>query len=152
MSRHPWPKLIILLKPLLKKSDVKSDSESVPLKSPEKHEENDDSDSMSVDISDKEENDGVKIDQSIDIVNIEDMDSDDEPISKRLAPGISKSLKSRKWKVVESTSKSPKVPKKSTSVGPAKRWSKVITPVTKKRSLKRKEVPSSSSDSKYDVE
>ncbi|XP_050896478.1 uncharacterized protein LOC127103258 [Lathyrus oleraceus] len=136
----------------LEKSDGKSDSESVPIKSPEKYEEKDDYDSMFVDISDKEENSGVKKDQSTDIVNVDYLDSDDEPIGKRLAPGIVKRLKSRKGKVVESTSKSPKAPKKSRSVGPSKGWSKVVTPATKKRSLKRKEVPSSSSDSDFDVE
>lgn len=107
---------------------------------------------MFVDLSNKEENFGVKNDQSIDIVMVYDLDSDDEPIGKRLVPRMAKRLKSRKGKVVESTSKPPKAPKKSTSVGPAKGWSKVITPDTKKRSLKRKKVPYSSSDSNVDVE
>jgi len=31
--------------------------------------------------------------------------------------------------------------KKNVGVGPAKEWSKVMTPATKKRSLKRKEIP-----------
>lgn len=135
----------------LEKSDGKSDSESVPVKSPEKSEEKDDSDSMFINVYDKEENVGVKKDQSTDIVNVEDLDFDDDPIGKRLAQGVAKRLKSRNGKGVESIRKPPNIPKKSTSVGPAKRWSKVITPATKKRSLKRKEVPSNSSDSEYDV-
>ena len=80
------------------------------------------------------------------------MDFDDEPIGKRLAPGTTKRLKNIKRKVVESTRKYPKAPKKSTSVGPAERQSKVVTPATKKRYLKRKEVPYSSSDFDFDVE
>ncbi|XP_050889941.1 uncharacterized protein LOC127095271 [Lathyrus oleraceus] len=40
----------------LEKFDGKSNSEFVPIKSPEKSEENNDSDSMSIDMSDKEEN------------------------------------------------------------------------------------------------
>ncbi|XP_050889545.1 uncharacterized protein LOC127094811 [Lathyrus oleraceus] len=136
----------------LEKSDGKSDCESVPIKSPEKYEEKDDSDSMYVDMSDKEEKSGVKKDQSTSIINIDDQDSDDEPIGKRMAPGMAKRLKSRKGKVVESTSKPPKAPKKSKSVGPTKGWSKVVTLTMKKSSLKRKKVPSSSSDSEYDIE
>ncbi|XP_050889927.1 uncharacterized protein LOC127095256 [Lathyrus oleraceus] len=120
----------------LEKSDGKYDSEFVPIKSLEKSEEKDDSDSMSVDMSDKEENFGVKKDQSTNIVNVDDLDSNDDPIGK----------------VVKSTSKPPKALKKSTSVGPAKGWRKVVTPATKKISLKRKEVPYSYIDSEYDVE
>lgn len=71
-------------------------------------------------MSDKEENLGVKKGQYIDIVNIDDLDSDDEPIGKRLTPGIAKGLKNRKGKDIESTSKSLKAPKKSTSIGHAK--------------------------------
>lgn len=104
----------------LEKSDGKSDSESIPIKFPKKSKEKDNSDSMSIDMSGKEENYGVKKDQSIDIVNIDDMDSDDEPIGKILALGVAKRLKSRKGKVVESTRKPPKAPKNSISVGPAK--------------------------------
>lgn len=74
----------------LEKFDGKSDSEFVSIKSPEKYEENDDSDSMSIDMSDKEENYGVKKDQSTYIVNVDDLDSDDEPLGKRLASWIDK--------------------------------------------------------------
>ncbi|KAI5442861.1 hypothetical protein KIW84_011766 [Lathyrus oleraceus] len=63
------------------KSDGKYDNESVPVKSLEKSEEKDDSGSMSVDISDKEDNVGAKKDQYTSIVNVEDVDSDDEPIA-----------------------------------------------------------------------
>ncbi|XP_050896553.1 uncharacterized protein LOC127103331 [Lathyrus oleraceus] len=103
----------------LEKSYGKYDSESVSIKSSEKSIKKDDYDSMSVDTSEKEENDGVKKDQSTNFVNVDDLDSDDEPIGRRLAPEITKRLKSRKWKFVESTSKSPKAPKKSTSVNPS---------------------------------
>ncbi|XP_050915165.1 uncharacterized protein LOC127130144 [Lathyrus oleraceus] len=140
------------IKTSLEKSDGNSDSEFVPIKSPEKSEEKGDSDIMFVDMSNKEENSGVKKDQSTDIVNVDDPDSNDEPTGKRLTLRITKRLKSRKGKVVESTRKPTKAPKKSTSVGSAKGWNKVVTPSTKKRSLKRKEVPFSSSDSDFDVE
>ncbi|XP_050889928.1 uncharacterized protein LOC127095257 [Lathyrus oleraceus] len=86
----------------LEKSDGKFDSEFVPIKSFERSEEKDDSDSM----SDKEENYGVKKDQSTNIINVDGMDSNDEPIGKRLPP---------------------KAPKKSTSVGSATEWIKVKT-------------------------
>lgn len=66
------------------------------------------------------------------------MNSDDEPIGKILAPGIAKRLKNKKGKYVESSSKPYKFLKRSTSVGPTKWWRKVVTPATKKRSLKRK--------------
>ncbi|XP_050917850.1 uncharacterized protein LOC127135075 [Lathyrus oleraceus] len=108
----------------LEKYDGKSDSESFSIKSPKNSDEKDDFDIMFVDMSDKD----------------------------RLAPGIAKRLKNRKGKVVESTRKPPKATKTSQSVGPAKGWSKVVTSATKKISIKRKEVPSSSSDSEYDVE
>ncbi|XP_050916657.1 uncharacterized mitochondrial protein AtMg00810-like [Lathyrus oleraceus] len=70
-----------------------------------------------------------------------DLDSDDEPIGKKLAPGIAKRLKNRKGKVIVSTTKLSNASKKSVGVGPAKEWSKVVTPATKKRSMKRKEMP-----------
>lgn len=81
--------------------------------------------------------------QSTDIVNINDLDSDDEPIGKKLAPGIAKRLNNRKGKVIVSATK------KSVSVGPVEEWSKVVTPATKKRFMKRKEMPSI--ESEYDV-
>lgn len=46
----------------------------------------------------KEENTGVNIAQFIDVVNMEELDSDDELIGKRLAPGILKFLKNMKGK------------------------------------------------------
>lgn len=125
---------------------------NVSTQSPKKLEEKNDSYGMSGDFSDKEENSGEKKDQSTDMVNIDDLDSDDKPIGKRLAPGITKRLKRRKQKTVNPSSKPSKYLKRSTSVGPTKGWSKVVTPITKKRSLKRKEVPSDSSDSDCDVE
>ncbi|KAI5415542.1 hypothetical protein KIW84_040822 [Lathyrus oleraceus] len=67
----------------------KSDG-NVSTKSPKKSEEKDDSDGMYGDLSDKEENFSQKKDQSTYIVNVDDLDFDDEPISKRLDPGIDK--------------------------------------------------------------
>ncbi|XP_050919117.1 uncharacterized protein LOC127136624 [Lathyrus oleraceus] len=93
---------------------------NVSTQSYEKSEDKEDSDGKSSYLADKEENSIEKKDQSPDIVNINDLDSDDEPIGKRLAPRISKS--------------------------------KVVTPVSKKKSLKRKEAPSESSESDHDVE
>ncbi|KAI5408008.1 hypothetical protein KIW84_054024 [Lathyrus oleraceus] len=101
----------------------KSDG-NVSTQSPEKSEEKDDSDGTFGDLSDKEENSVEKKDQSTDIENIDDLDSDDEPIGKILSPGISKRLKRRKGKAVESSSKPSKSLKRSTSVGPTKGWSK----------------------------
>lgn len=129
----------------------KSD-ENVSTQSPEKSEEKDDSDGMLGDLSNKEENSGDKKDQYTNIVNVDDLDSNDEPIGKRLAPGIAKRLKNRKGKAFESSSKPSKSLKRSTSVGPTKGWGKVVTHVSKKRSLKRKEVPSGSSESDCNVE
>ncbi|XP_050875920.1 uncharacterized protein LOC127079579 [Lathyrus oleraceus] len=91
-------------------------------------EDKEDFDGMSSDLADKEENFVEKKDQSTYIVNIYDMDSDDEPISKRLAPGITKRLKNRKG------------------------WRKVVTPISKKKPPKRKEVLYGSSESDHDVE
>lgn len=146
-------------------SHGESDNEFVPIESLEKSQEDvseaelvggekDDSNDESMyvegnkDLSnkeDKEENTGVKMYQSTDIINIDDLDSNDEPIRKKLAPGIAKRLKNMKEKVVMSASKPSKASKKNVGVGPAKGWRKFVTPTTKKRSLKRKEVPSSKS-------
>ncbi|XP_050890873.1 uncharacterized protein LOC127096332 [Lathyrus oleraceus] len=104
-------------------------------RSPEKSEEKDDFDGMSSDLVDKEENSVEKKDQSTDIMNIYDMDSDDDPIGKRLAPRIAKRLKNRKVKAVESYNMPSKSLRRRTSVGPTKGWSKVVTPISKKKSL-----------------
>lgn len=161
------------------KSHGESDNESVPIESPEKSQEDvsdknsqedvsedelvggekgdSDDESMSFegekdmsDKEDKEESVGVKKYWSTNIVNIDNLDFDDDPIGNKLAPSIDKRLNNRKWKVVVSSSKPSKASKKSVGVGPVKGWSKVLTPATKKRSLKRKEVPLSEPD--YDVE
>ncbi|XP_050916813.1 uncharacterized protein LOC127131986 [Lathyrus oleraceus] len=87
--------------------------------------------------------------QSTNIVNIEELDSDDVPIGQRLAPGIAKRLKNKKGQVVGSSSTPSKSVRKKTSIGPNKRWSKAATLVSKKKSLKRKEVPF---ESNHDVE
>ncbi|KAL5187072.1 hypothetical protein HKD37_05G012812 [Glycine soja] len=62
-----------------------------------------------------------------DLIDLEEVESDEEPIANKLAPGIAERLQSRKGKT------------------PITRWSKVAIP-----SKKRKEI--SSSDSDYDVE
>ncbi|XP_050902649.1 uncharacterized protein LOC127114961 [Lathyrus oleraceus] len=107
---------------------------------------------MTSDLAYKDENSIEEKDQSNDIVNIKDLDSDDVPIGQRLAPGIAKGLKNRKGQAIESSSTPSKSPRKRASVGPTKRWRKVVTPVSMKKSLKRKEVPSESSDSDHDAE
>lgn len=50
-------------------------------------------------------------------MNIYDLDSDDEPIGKILAPGIAKRLKNRKGKAVESSNTPSKSLRRRTSVG-----------------------------------
>lgn len=82
---------------------------------------------------------------STNIVNIDDLDSDDEPIRKRLTPSIAKRLRNRTGKDVASASKPSKDPKKSVDVGLVKGWSKVVA-----HTKKRNEEPLS--DSEYDVE
>ncbi|XP_050890997.1 uncharacterized protein LOC127096476 [Lathyrus oleraceus] len=67
------------------------------------------------------------VDQPTDIVNIEELDSDDVYIGKRLALGISKRLKNRKGQVVGSSNTPSKSVRNKTSVGPTKRWGKVVT-------------------------
>ncbi|XP_050916693.1 uncharacterized protein LOC127131842 [Lathyrus oleraceus] len=122
------------------------------LLSPEKSKDKEESDEMSSDLADKEENLIEKKDQSTNIVNIEDLNSDDIPISQRLAPGIAKRLKNIKGQAIESSNMPSKSLRRRTSVGPTKKWSKVVTHVSKKKSLKRKEVPSESSEFVHDVE
>lgn len=80
------------------------------------------------------------------------MDSDDVPIKQSLAPSIAKRLKNRKGQVVGSSSTPSKSVRKKASVGPTKRLSNVVTPTPKKKSMKRKEVPSESSEFDQDVE
>ncbi|KAI5397160.1 hypothetical protein KIW84_063112 [Lathyrus oleraceus] len=82
---------------------------------------------MTGDLDDKDENTVKKKDQSTDIVNIEDMDFDDVPIGQRLTPGITKRLKNRKGQAIESSSTHSKSLRKRASVGPTKRWSKVLS-------------------------
>ena len=83
-----------------------------------------------------------------DFIDLEDVESDEEPIAKKLAPGIAERLQNRKGKTVVTRSTRIKTvaQKKSTPVTPTtSRWSKVEIP-----SRKRKEI--SSSDSDEDVE
>lgn len=96
-------------------------------------------------LSEEKDISGVKKDKYINIVNVDDLNSDDEPIEKRLAPSIAKRLRNRTGKDVASTSKPSKAPKKSFVVIPAKGWSKVVAPAKKM-----KEAPSS--DSEYNIE
>lgn len=97
------------------------------------------------------EKDKNLVNQTTDIVNIEELDFDDVPTGQRLAPGKAKRLENRKGQVVGSSITPSKYVKNKASVSPIKRWSKVVTPVSKKKSLKRKEVPSESSESDHDV-
>ncbi|XP_050886712.1 uncharacterized protein LOC127091990 [Lathyrus oleraceus] len=131
----------------LDKSDV-----NVSTLSPEKLKDKEESDGMSGDLADKEENSLEKKDQSTNIVNIEDLDYDDVPIGQRLAPGIAKRLKNTKGQAIKSSNTPSKSLKRRTNVDPTKIWSKVVTPVSNKKSLKRKEFPSESSESDHDVE
>ncbi|XP_050876793.1 uncharacterized protein LOC127080517 [Lathyrus oleraceus] len=78
------------------------------------------------------------VDQPTYLVNIEDLDSDDVPIGK--------------GQVVRSSNTPSKSIRKKTSVGPTKRWSKVVNPTPKEKSLKRKDVPSKYSESDQDIE
>ncbi|KAI5386666.1 hypothetical protein KIW84_072988 [Lathyrus oleraceus] len=88
--------------------------------------------------------DNNPVDQPTDIGNNEELDSDDGPIGQRLAPSISKRLKNRKGQVVGSSNTPSKSVRKKANIGPTKRWSKVVTSTPKKKSLKRKEVPTES--------
>ncbi|XP_050876888.1 uncharacterized protein LOC127080618 [Lathyrus oleraceus] len=120
--------------------------------SPEKSKDKEESDGMPGGLDDKEGNSIDKNDQSTNIVNIEDLDSIHVPIVQRPAPGIAKRLKNKKGQAIESSSTPSKSLRRRTSVVPTKRQSKVITPVSQKKSLKRKEIPSESSESDHDVE
>jgi len=98
-----------------------------------------------------EEDGGVNKYQAVDeIVNLDHLNSNDEPIGRRLTSGIAKRLKKRKGKAISNESQPSKATKKSVVLGPTKGWSKVNALTTKKKSLKRNEVPMSDSD--YDVE
>ncbi|KAH1210131.1 hypothetical protein GmHk_15G044510 [Glycine max] len=83
-----------------------------------------------------------------DFIDLEEVESDEEPIAKKLAPGIAERLQSRKGKtpITRSGRIKTTAQKKSTPITPTtSRWSKVAIP-----SKKRKEI--SSSDSDDDVE
>ncbi|KAH1266184.1 hypothetical protein GmHk_01G001730 [Glycine max] len=85
-----------------------------------------------------------------DLIDLEEVESDEEPIANRLAPGIAERLQSRKGKTPIKRSGRIKnmAQKKSTPITPAtSRRSKVAIP-----SKKRKEISFSSSDSDDDVE
>ncbi|KAL5124521.1 hypothetical protein HKD37_02G004904 [Glycine soja] len=83
-----------------------------------------------------------------DLIDLEEVESDEEPIANKLAPGIAERLQSRKGKtpITRSGRIKTMAQKKSTPITPTtSRWSKVAIP-----SKKRKEI--SSSDSDDDVE
>ncbi|KAH1193973.1 hypothetical protein GmHk_19G054877 [Glycine max] len=85
-----------------------------------------------------------------DLIDLEEVESDEEPIANRLAPGIAERLQSRKGKTPIKRSGRIKTmaQKKSAPITPAtSRRSKVAIP-----SKKRKEISFSSSDSDDDVE
>ena len=125
---------------------------NAPTLSPEKSQDKERSGEMTNDLGDQDKNLVEKNDQPTDIVNVEELDSDDVPIGQRLAPGIAKRLKKIKGQVVESSSTPSISVRNKASVGPTKTWSKVVTPVSKKKSLKRKEVTSESNEFDHDVE
>ncbi|XP_050920099.1 uncharacterized protein LOC127137709 [Lathyrus oleraceus] len=94
------------------------------------------------------------------VVNVDDLTSDEEPLTKIVTLGIAKRLQRRKGKVVmfeDSPSKEIKrkyggmkrTPSRSSKgkshVGPARSWSKVVTPTRKRKVV-------SSSDSEFEVE
>ncbi|XP_050920169.1 uncharacterized protein LOC127137791 [Lathyrus oleraceus] len=124
---------------------------NVPTPSPEQSKDKERSEEMTGDLGDKDKNPIEKNDQPTDIVNIEELGSDDVPIGQRLDPGIAKRLKNKKGQAIESSSTPSKSIRKRASVGPTKRWSKMVTPVSKNKSLKRKESPYESSESNHDV-
>ncbi|MCI14385.1 envelope-like protein, partial [Trifolium medium] len=106
----------------------------------------DEEESMSVDKT-------VSADKNVpdEIVDVDDCDSIDQPLQKSFGGSIAKRLRNRKGNDVPSTSVPPKTTKKTTDVGPKKGWNKVVAPAEKKKkTLKRKEVPTSDSD--YNVE
>ncbi|XP_050897704.1 uncharacterized protein LOC127104565 [Lathyrus oleraceus] len=107
---------------------------------------------MTGDLADKDKNPIEKNDQPTDIVNIEELDSDDVPIGQRMALGIAKRLKNIKGQAIEYSSTPSKSIRKRASGSTTKRWSKVVTPASKKKPLKRKEVPYDSSEYNHDVE
>lgn len=85
---------------------------------------------------------GEKKDVDQNIVNIKECGSDDEPISKILANGIFKRLGNRKDNTTETLSQ--KMSRKELL------WSKVLSPSSKKKNLKRKNA--NSSDYEFDVD
>ncbi|KAI5391100.1 hypothetical protein KIW84_076095 [Lathyrus oleraceus] len=106
---------------------------------------------MTGDLADKDKNPIEKNDQPTDIVNIEELDSDDVPIGQRMALGIAKRLKNIKGQAIEYSSTPSKSIRKRASGSTTKRWSKVVTPASKKKPLKRKEVPYDSSEYNHDA-
>ncbi|XP_050887278.1 uncharacterized protein LOC127092446 [Lathyrus oleraceus] len=117
--------------------------------SPEKSQDKERSEDILNELGNKDKN---LVDQPTYIINIEELDSDDVSIGQRLAPGIAKRLKNRKDQAVGSSNTPSKFVRKKDNVGPTKSWSKVVTPTLKKKSLKRKEVPTESSEFDQDVE
>ncbi|XP_050878028.1 uncharacterized protein LOC127081846 [Lathyrus oleraceus] len=94
------------------------------------------------------------------VVNVDQLTSDEEPLTNIVTPGIAKRLQRRKGKVVvfeDSPSKEIKrksgglksTPSRSSigksHIGPTRSWSKVVTPTRKRKVI-------SSSDSKFEVE
>ncbi|KAH1239295.1 hypothetical protein GmHk_08G023766 [Glycine max] len=85
-----------------------------------------------------------------DLIDLEDVESDEEPIANKLAPGIAERLQSRKGKtpITRSGRIKTMAQKKSTPITPTtSRWSKVAIP-----SKKRKEISSSDSDSDVELD
>ena len=96
-------------------------------------------------MSGEEENPGIRKEKSIVIVNVIKLGSNEELVTKNLAPGIAKRLKNKRGKVMMNEGTPSKTAKKKFIVGPTKSWSKLVDPTRN-----RKEISSSESD--YDVE
>ncbi|XP_050889871.1 uncharacterized protein LOC127095188 [Lathyrus oleraceus] len=98
-----------------------------------------------LDVSGEEENPSRRKEKSTIIVNVDELDSNEEPIAKNLPPGIAKRMKNRRGKVLMNEGTPSKTSKKKVVVGPTKRWRKVVVPTRKRNEL-------SSSEFDYDVE
>ncbi|XP_050889331.1 uncharacterized protein LOC127094553 [Lathyrus oleraceus] len=91
-----------------------------------------------------------KTDVNVSTLSLE-KSKDKEEYDGILTLGIAKRLKNKKGQSIESSSRPSKSLRKRASVGPTKRWIKVVTLVSKNKFLKRKEVPSESSGSYHDI-
>lgn len=89
-----------------------------PTLSPEKYQDKERLEDILNELGNKDKN---PIDQPTNIVNIQELDSDDALIGKRLAHSIAKRLNNRKDQVVGSSNTPFKSVRKKVNVGPTKR-------------------------------